>query len=127
LLERGRIETVDAEIADPGLGAAVDDQFRHDGAGAGTELEAMQRKAELMIGIGICDPFTAQEFATRGIVVRPFVPRIDFEFAAVFPVQRSPSPVALDLVETVRRTLQKLDGSPSSPIIGVSGESEIAR
>ena len=58
------------------------------------------------LGVGICDPFTAREFATRGIVVRPFVPRIDFEFAAVFPVQHSPSPVALDLVETLRLALQ---------------------
>jgi DNA-binding transcriptional LysR family regulator len=57
------------------------------------------------LGIGICDPFTAQEFATRGIVVRSFMPRIDFDLAAVFPVQRSPSPVALDLVETVRRAI----------------------
>lgn len=61
------------------------------------------------LGIGICDPFTAQEFATRGIVVRPFVPRIDFDFAAVFPVQRSPSPVALDLVETLRLALHGLN------------------
>jgi hypothetical protein len=36
------METVDAEIADPRLGAAVDDQLRHHGAGAGAELEAMQ-------------------------------------------------------------------------------------
>lgn len=60
------------------------------------------------LGIGICDPFTAQEFATRGIVVRPFMPRIDFDLAAVFPVQRSPSPVALDLVESVRRAIDEL-------------------
>jgi DNA-binding transcriptional LysR family regulator len=66
------------------------------------------------LGIGICDPFTAQEFATRGIVVRPFVPRIDFEFAAVFPVQRSPSPVALDLVETLRLAMHGLDALTTS-------------
>src|SRR5438552_12162358 len=48
-LERGRMKTVDAEIADPGLGATVDDQFRHHGAGAGAELKAMQREAELVI------------------------------------------------------------------------------
>jgi len=62
------------------------------------------------LGIALCDPFTAQEFATRGVVVRRFVPRIDFEFAAVFPVQRSPSPVALDLVETMRQALNEFDG-----------------
>jgi DNA-binding transcriptional LysR family regulator len=64
------------------------------------------------LGVAVCDPFTAQEFATRGVVVRRFVPRLDFEFAAVFPAQRSPSPVALDLVETVRRAIEELDRNP---------------
>jgi DNA-binding transcriptional LysR family regulator len=64
------------------------------------------------LGVAICDPFTAQEFAARGVVVRRFVPRIDFEFAAVFPAQRSPSPVALDLVETIRQALDELDRRP---------------
>jgi DNA-binding transcriptional LysR family regulator len=64
------------------------------------------------LGVAICDPFTAQEFSTRGIVVRRFLPRIDFEFAAVFPAQRSPSPVALDLVETMREALSELDRNP---------------
>ena len=57
------------------------------------------------LGVAICDPFTAKEFEGRGVVTRPFDPRIDFEFAAVFPPQRSPSPVALDLVEEVRRAV----------------------
>lgn len=57
------------------------------------------------IGVSISDPFTAREFEGRGVVVRPFVPRIEFEFAAVFPPQRSPSPVALDLVAAVRESL----------------------
>ena len=35
-------------------------------------------------GVAICDPFTAQEFDSRGVVARPFSPRIDFEFAAMF-------------------------------------------
>ena len=62
------------------------------------------------LGVAICDPFTALEFATRSVVVRRFLPRIDFEFAAVFPAQRSPSPVALDLVETMQQALDELDG-----------------
>lgn len=64
------------------------------------------------LGVSICDPFTAEEFSTRGIVVRRFVPQIDFEFAAVFPAQCSPSPVALDLVETVQQALNELDRPP---------------
>lgn len=65
------------------------------------------------LGVAICDPFTAEEFSTRGIVVRPFLPRIDFEFSAVFPAQRSPSPVALDFVETVRKSLTAFDEQPA--------------
>jgi DNA-binding transcriptional LysR family regulator len=66
------------------------------------------------LGVAICDPFTAREFENRGVVVRPFTPRIDFEFAAVFPPQRSPSPVALDLVETLRQALGELNGPPAA-------------
>jgi DNA-binding transcriptional LysR family regulator len=60
------------------------------------------------LGVSICDPFTAREFDGRGVVMRPFTPRVDFEFAAIFPPQRSPSPVALDLVEMVRHALEQL-------------------
>jgi DNA-binding transcriptional LysR family regulator len=66
------------------------------------------------LGVGICDPFTAREFEGRGIVVRRFAPRIDFEFSAVFPPQRSPSPMALDLVEAVRDAMEKLSGTAQS-------------
>ena len=38
-------------------------------------------------------------------MVRRFLPRIDFEFSAVFPAQRSPSPVALDLMRAIKRAL----------------------
>ncbi|MGY2906786.1 DNA-binding transcriptional LysR family regulator [Bradyrhizobium sp. URHC0002] len=68
------------------------------------------------LGVAICDPFTAREFESRGVVARPFSPRIDFEFAAVFPPQRSPSPVALDLVEVMRRELDELNGLPIAQI-----------
>jgi hypothetical protein len=42
--------------------------------------------------------------------MRRVVPRIDFDLAAVFPAQRSPSPAALDLVQTMREALGELDG-----------------
>jgi DNA-binding transcriptional LysR family regulator len=66
------------------------------------------------LGVAICDPFTAREFEGRGIVVRAFEPRIDFEVAAVFPPQRSPSEMALDLVEAVRQSLLKLTADLST-------------
>jgi DNA-binding transcriptional LysR family regulator len=66
------------------------------------------------LGVAICDPFSAREFEGRGIAVRPFLPRIDFEFAAVFPLQRSPSPVALDLAEVIRQSLAEFSGVPAA-------------
>jgi DNA-binding transcriptional LysR family regulator len=68
------------------------------------------------LGVAICDPFTAQEFEGRGVVVRRFLPRIDFEFAAVFPPQRSPSPVAVDLVEVMRQAMDEMGGRPVAQI-----------
>ena len=53
-------------------------------------------------GVTLCDPFTASEYATRGIVVRPFEPRIDFEFAALYAAQRTPPPVAREFIDSFR-------------------------
>ena len=53
-------------------------------------------------GVTLCEPFTATEYAPRGIVVRPFEPRIEFEFAALVPAQRTLPPVARDFVDGFR-------------------------
>jgi DNA-binding transcriptional LysR family regulator len=95
----------------------IDQAFNHDDVRRVLRVEA--NLSEIMcgmvssgLGVAICDPFTAQEFEGRGVVVRRFLPRIDFEFAAVFPPQRSPSPVALDLVEVMQQALSELSGRP---------------
>jgi DNA-binding transcriptional LysR family regulator len=68
------------------------------------------------LGVSICDPFTAAEFAPRGLVSRPFLPRIDFEFAAVLPPQRRPSPVAEEFVEAFAEHVRAMAASnPSAP------------
>ena len=53
-------------------------------------------------GVSLCEPFTATEYATRGIVARPFEPRIDFEFAALTVAQRSVPPVAREFIDAFR-------------------------
>lgn len=53
-------------------------------------------------GVTLCEPFTATEYATRGIVARPFEPRIDFEFAALYAAQRSVPPVAREFIDSFR-------------------------
>ncbi|SKA16216.1 DNA-binding transcriptional regulator, LysR family [Enhydrobacter aerosaccus] len=53
-------------------------------------------------GVTLCEPFTATEYATRGIVVRPFEPRINFEFAALYAAQRTPPPVAREFIDSFK-------------------------
>lgn len=57
-------------------------------------------------GVALCEPFTAHEYATRGLVVRPFSPRVDFEFAALYPSQRSLPAVAREFIDDFRRYVQ---------------------
>ena len=52
--------------------------------------------------MALCEPFTATEYSTRGIVSRPFEPRVDFEFAALYPAHRSVSPVAREFIDGFR-------------------------
>jgi len=54
------------------------------------------------VGVTLCEPFTATEYATRGIVVRPFDPRIEFEFGALYLAQRTPPPVAREFIDAFR-------------------------
>lgn len=53
-------------------------------------------------GVGLCEPFTATEYSTRGIVVRPFEPRLDFEFSALYAAQRTVLPVAREFIDGFR-------------------------
>jgi DNA-binding transcriptional LysR family regulator len=50
------------------------------------------------LGISLCDPFTAAEYATRGVVARPFEPALEFQVAALYPAHRSVSPVAREFI-----------------------------
>lgn len=50
-------------------------------------------------GLSICDPFTAREYASRGVVARAFEPTIEFQVAAIYPTHRSLSPVAREFID----------------------------
>jgi DNA-binding transcriptional LysR family regulator len=50
------------------------------------------------IGVSVVDPFTAAEYATRGVVARTFEPALQFQVAALYPAHRSLSPVARDFI-----------------------------
>lgn len=54
------------------------------------------------VGLALCEPFTATEYATRGIVVRPFEPRLEFEFTVLTAAHRSVPPIARALIDGFR-------------------------
>ena len=64
-------------------------------------------------GVTLCEPFTATEYATRGIAVRPFAPRIEFEFAALVPAHRSLTPIARTFVDGFRSHVARFLKGPS--------------
>ena len=51
------------------------------------------------VGLAIVDPFTAEDFAARGVAVRPFAPRIDVEIGAIYATQIALSALARELVD----------------------------
>jgi DNA-binding transcriptional LysR family regulator len=53
-------------------------------------------------GVGLVDPFTAEEFRGRGIEIRPFRPEILFDIAVVWGGGRSRSALAQDFAAHVR-------------------------
>lgn len=65
-------------------------------------------------GVAICDPFTAAEFAGRGVVSRPFQPRIPFEFGILSPPGPKPSAIAqafiLEFSEHIRALFPEATG-----------------
>jgi len=50
-------------------------------------------------GVSIVDPFTANEYRSRGVVVRPFEPQLQFQIAALYPAHRAPSPVTREFID----------------------------
>ena len=54
------------------------------------------------VGVALCEPFTAHEYSTRGIVVRPFEPRVDFEFAVLYAATQRISAPAREFIDSFR-------------------------
>lgn len=61
------------------------------------------------LGVGICDPFTAHEFASRGVVAKPFRPVVTIEIFALYSTHQAPTPIALDFVEQFAAHIRKFD------------------
>jgi len=55
------------------------------------------------VGVGLVDPFTAADYAGRGIVALPFRPRIAFRVGILYPTHRPLSRVARVFLAVLRR------------------------
>jgi len=53
-------------------------------------------------GVSLCEPFTASEYSTRGIVVRPFEPHIEFEYSALYLAAQRTSVLARQFIDGFR-------------------------
>jgi DNA-binding transcriptional LysR family regulator len=55
------------------------------------------------VGVGLVDPFTAADYAGRGIAAVPFRPRVEFRVGILYPTHRPLSRVARVFLSVLRR------------------------
>lgn len=60
------------------------------------------------LGLSICDPFTANEYSTRGVVARPFEPAIAFRFSALSPSHRALEGVTREFIAGFAASVEAL-------------------
>ncbi|MEH6650869.1 MAG: LysR family transcriptional regulator [Motiliproteus sp.] len=59
-------------------------------------------------GVSLVDPATAINYAQRGLVVKPFKPKIEFNYNIIYPATRSKSRLAIDFSELLSERLKQL-------------------
>lgn len=59
------------------------------------------------LGVGICDPFTAREFSNRGVVARPFRPRVTIQIFALYPAHQTPATIGSEFIEQFAAHIHK--------------------
>ena len=59
------------------------------------------------LGVGICDPFTAREFRSRGVVARPFEPVVTIEVFALYSSHQAPTAIAFEFIEQFAAHIRK--------------------
>ncbi|WP_249976337.1 LysR substrate-binding domain-containing protein [Vreelandella olivaria] len=65
-------------------------------------------------GVSLIDPITAGSYASRGLIVRPFQPKIPFHYSVVLPAFRPPSRLVLEFIEEVKIHLANQLDTPLS-------------
>jgi DNA-binding transcriptional LysR family regulator len=60
------------------------------------------------LGVGLVDPFTAADFADRGLATVPFEPDVDLHVGLLYPSHRPMSRIAREFVALLRRRKREL-------------------
>ncbi len=60
------------------------------------------------MGLSIVDPFSAEDAKAIGVVVRPFRPSIQFEFAYVLPSKRSPFSMVTETIRSLQEEVARM-------------------
>lgn len=85
----------------------IDHVFHQEGIARHMRIETQLSSVacELVLagsGVSLIDPITANSYASRGLVIRPFLPKIPFHYSAVLPAFRPPSRLVLEFLEEVK-------------------------
>ncbi len=60
------------------------------------------------VGCSILNPLSAREFVPHGVIVKPFVPEVLFEYILCMPEHRLPSRIATAFIESLRTAKARL-------------------
>jgi hypothetical protein len=66
-------------------------------------------------GVSVVDPFSAYGFDNREIVIKPFIPRIEFKLWALFPVSRKRKRLVDDFLTFLRMSIDELRDTEPAP------------
>jgi DNA-binding transcriptional LysR family regulator len=93
--------------------AKVDRIFEDAGVERDIRIEtqyAMTIGAFVMRGIGcsILNPLSAQELVPHGVVIKPFLPAVRFDYILCLPEHRLPSRIAMSFIDALRAAKARL-------------------
>jgi DNA-binding transcriptional LysR family regulator len=72
------------------------------------------------LGVAVTDPFTARAFAALGIAIRPFSPKIEYEYGLLFPLRRPRSQLAKEFAQAVQQCVSEYLQSGTDLIKGTT-------
>jgi DNA-binding transcriptional LysR family regulator len=67
------------------------------------------------VGCAILNPLAVADFVELGLVMRPFHPVVEFEYMLYLPTFRPPSRLAIEFIELLKQTRDRLVASSAAP------------